>query len=929
MTRYAMPITMAVTAGLLLLVPCIACAQTWVEDSFEDFVDGTLDAAGQNIYVSRDGTVQTIHRFDLNQDGQVDLLFNSTHDISNYVAPTLGVVKGDRRTGHTALAVRGSLDVKLADLNRDGHLDAVFCPNASGIQHPRRFVTIIWGGDDGWPASRSNGVLPSHSAKALAIVDLNRDGWPDIAVLNGKAWLPGQPDGAIVRIFWGSAGSFLLSEYLDLGVASALDLASSDFNGDGFDELAVLCSNQTIRVISAAGADETESTDIPLPGDGAACLAVADVTADGVNDLIVGTNGEHLHIALGTDGGAWEAALSVPAWPATHVSTSDLDRDGHADLLLTHASLSVAAGGEATGTDEDALGYVRVLWGSASGFNREQSTSFDAAYATATAAGDLDGDGHPDVAVAVHQGDKTFEARSLVYFGGSNRGFAKSPEGFQTFGALGVAVAPAEHGTPGRVVFANSVRGAVSERTPLYLYWGAPDGFTATNRTLIPFLSGYESTAADLNNDGLVDLVALCSGHGGPAFKGLSELGANIFWGKKNDATFSGPTTVLTEQYLFNSNVADLDKDGYLDLVLGAFAPPTPGEVELLVIYYGGETGYSAERRVVLPSEGRSAICAIGDYDKDDYLDIAVTSYVTDLVRIFRGGPQGFSEERQDKIKAPAPIAMETADLNADGYLDLVVGSYFDRVAGHHDTGNFIFWGSPDGFKEWNAQWLPGMTPVGLTVADWDADGHLDIFSPHYHGELTRDGLPSYLYWGGSDGFNIARRTALVNDSASEGFAGDFDRDGLLDLAVANHTVDGDHMGQSKVFYNDGSRFESPRVTSLPTAGPHWSWTEDMGHIYDRAWSQTYVSSPFTWTPSTTRGTLTSEASIPEGTSLRFEIRSAPDTAALDSQPWIDVEGQAFALSKKDRALQYRTTFLSDNGDRFPKLDLVEVRLVP
>ena len=55
-------------------------AQTWVEDTYEDFADGRLDASGQNIYVSRSGSVRTIHRFDINQDGFIDVIFNSTHD---------------------------------------------------------------------------------------------------------------------------------------------------------------------------------------------------------------------------------------------------------------------------------------------------------------------------------------------------------------------------------------------------------------------------------------------------------------------------------------------------------------------------------------------------------------------------------------------------------------------------------------------------------------------------------------------------------------------------------------------------------------------------------------------------------------------------------------------------------------------------------
>ena len=64
-------------------------SQSWVEDSFEDFTDGTLDASGQNIYVSRDGTIRTIHRFDLNDDGSIDLLFNSTHNDYAFVPSTI------------------------------------------------------------------------------------------------------------------------------------------------------------------------------------------------------------------------------------------------------------------------------------------------------------------------------------------------------------------------------------------------------------------------------------------------------------------------------------------------------------------------------------------------------------------------------------------------------------------------------------------------------------------------------------------------------------------------------------------------------------------------------------------------------------------------------------------------------------------------
>ena len=127
-------------------------AITWVENTFDDFADGRLDASGQNLYVSRDGTIRNIHRFDLNQDGHIDLVFNSTHDSFAFIPASLAGVNKEGRIHQSELVVEGSLRVEVADLNRDGYHDLVFLPNASGLQHPRRFVTIAWGGKDGWPA---------------------------------------------------------------------------------------------------------------------------------------------------------------------------------------------------------------------------------------------------------------------------------------------------------------------------------------------------------------------------------------------------------------------------------------------------------------------------------------------------------------------------------------------------------------------------------------------------------------------------------------------------------------------------------------------------------------------------------------------------------------------------------------------------------
>src|SRR5919198_835132 len=175
--------------------------EAFVDDRFEDFAAGTLDAGGQNMYVSRDGKVRTIHRFDLNDDGYLDLLFNCTHDTYQMLPATAGTVARDRSTRSLDIAVEGSQRVVLADLNGDGRLD--------------------------------------------------------IAVLGATRWRPEQPEGRIIRVFWGSPGGFSPVETLDLGVAGAIDLAAGDFDGDGARDLAVLRGDGKGTVVWASRSKAT------------------------------------------------------------------------------------------------------------------------------------------------------------------------------------------------------------------------------------------------------------------------------------------------------------------------------------------------------------------------------------------------------------------------------------------------------------------------------------------------------------------------------------------------------------------------------------------------------------------------------------------------------------------------------------------------
>lgn len=918
-------------AGSRLLAQDVA---RFVDDDFQAFSQGTFDDGGHNFYAAHNGTLRSINRFDLNEDSHLDVIFNCTHNTYQMLPATSGTIVHDRTTESVDIGIEGSQQVACGDLNGDGFTDLVFCPNSIGVHHDRRFVSIAWGGPDGWTPQRINSPLPMNGAKSVAIVELNDDQWPDIAVLGGVSWMYGQPEGRIVRVYWGSATGYSVVDKHDLGVIAAHSLAADDFDRDGKRDLAVLGSDSRITLIwntsPIDGRWTPARTEVRLPFNDASCITAGDVTDDEHADLVIGRDSGAIGVLAASTDRIWNEIQQVTAFPATQITLANIDEDAHKDLVLTRFEQSRAAGGEQAGAGKHSRDVVRILWGNGAGFSPDEVTNLEIPLAAATAAADMDGDGFTDLVVAIHQGQKTFNGESFVWFGDGHRGVKKGANGFRTSGTLHVAAVPAEKNLPARAVFCNSIGGELDEAVPLHVYLGGKGGFDSERIWRIPFHSGYEASASDLNADGFTDLIVLNSGHAGEHAHADPTLGANILWGGPEGLERSTQRTVLHEHFLGTSSVADLNRDGWLDLVLEPFGPEHGGEKEKLIIYYGGPEGFTSQkpgRRVVLEMDGYAQEHLVADFNRDQWLDVAVTSRSLDCVRILWGGPNGYDTKQEQRLRISGPVGVDAADFNGDGWLDLLAGSYNDPVSGHRDMGLVIFWGRRDGYIHSDAQWLPGFSPLGRTVADFDGDGQLDLVSPQHSGELTREDLACHIYWGSTSGFATRRRTTFFCDSVNDTMAGDFNGDGRIDLAVNAHTRHGDHRTQSRIFYNDGKRFENPTIQKLPTNGPHLMWAEDVGQIYHRQYRQAFESRVFPWKDSAVSGKLTSKAVRPDGTRIVFLVRSAPDVESLAKQPWSAVMNDTFATQPDDRQMQYRVEFHSDNGDRYPFLDQVEVVL--
>jgi hypothetical protein len=122
------------------------------------------------------------------------------------------------------------------------------------------------------------------------------------------------------------------------------------------------------------------------------------------------------------------------------------------------------------------------------------------------------------------------------------------------------------------------------------------------------------------------------------------------------------------------------------------------------------------------PSEQASAM-AVGDFNGDGNLDVAVALPANDAVSIAMGNGDGTFQQQLETIGLPAgsdPVAIVAGNFTGTGYTDLAVadaGTNCVSILQNDGHGNFYI-----------LQTIPvGTEPVGLAAGDFEDDGRLDL----------------------------------------------------------------------------------------------------------------------------------------------------------------------------------------------------------
>ena len=248
-------------------------------------------------------------------------------------------------------------------------------------------VSVLLGQPGGGYVPDPAGAPSAAGAGAVAAADVNGDGRPDLLV-------PDYNSGGVTVLLGQAGGGFAFESKPATGL-NPRALALADFNGDGRPDMAVInrgSDSVTILLRQPLGGFAAPGAAIPV-GSHPSGIVAADLNGDGLPDLGVAnyTSGNvSLLLNAGGAGFVPDPASPLATGPSTlGIAAGDFDGDGRTDLAITN--------------HDSNLLYV-LLRRPGGGYAPDSSSPIGLPVGpSGVAAGDLDGDGHPDLAVASDQ----------------------------------------------------------------------------------------------------------------------------------------------------------------------------------------------------------------------------------------------------------------------------------------------------------------------------------------------------------------------------------------------------------------------------------------------------------------------------------------------------------------------------------------------
>jgi hypothetical protein len=710
---------------------------------------------------------------DLDHDGSIDLATGSasaTNELlvwENDGSPFSGTWSSG--TGAVVGSTSGQVNaVAVGDLDRDGQPDLVAGDSSTAVTIWRNDSTPF---DGAWSTNRTAGSGVG-AIRALALGDIDGDGNLDIVTASLS-----DSDAGYELIVWENPYSSSDTNPFDEpwtahNVVSTVDLhavAVADLNQDGKVDIAAGDTSDQVRVWSNDGAwSFTLQATLTADGDVDALVAV-DLDGDGVLDLVSGGpvegSGTHELIVWQNNTG-WSFTghdAGDTADTINGLAAADLNHDGYAEVVSV------------TDTGED---NEVIVWENDADATFDWSfTQVDVGAETQTveavAVADFDEDGDVDLAIGrASDGSTGYEVtlwQNVLVHRSMPFGSPGTGAGASTDNVNSVEIGDLDgDGDPD--IFSGSQSGEdyelivwQNDGTPFSGSWTSNDAGTTPGTTNAVALG-------DLDNDGDLDAAA----------GSVATTGSELFVLENDGAPFSGLWTsnaVTDTDTIHDLVFADLDGDGYLDVVSGGKQRDAG-----VVAWRNDTTPFSGSWDSISVGEDDTDTVrgvAVGDLNADGHPDIVAASiqgFTTTVIAWQNDGTPFSGSWVSNTLAVTGDIMNATVlgDLDGDGDLDLATESMAGSQAGLYIWEND---GTPfDGV--WTTSVLVAANVSNdVVLGDLDWDGDLDVVgaSSLDISVWENDGTPFTGSWTRDGAYLVG---VAVNSLA----VGDLDHDGDLDI---------------------------------------------------------------------------------------------------------------------------------------------------
>ncbi|MGC2423422.1 MAG: FG-GAP-like repeat-containing protein [Nitrospirota bacterium] len=660
-----------------------------------------------------------------------------------------------------------------------------------------------------WTMSRAAYATGNNPA-SVAVADFNGDGIPDVAVADKLA------DGLIVVRLGKPGGKFTVQKITADG-SRPVSMVAADFDEDGKMDLAVADSGtNSVRIYLGNGNGKFTLKHPVIPvGPDPVHLRAADL-GNGHQDLVIACFGsKNVYVALGNGDGTFQAPVpyAVGTNPR-HVCIADFNHDGIPDIAVT-----------LWGDNK-----VATLLGSGGGaFDQSTLKTYPAGQnPLAVEAADLKGDGNIDLVFGDFTNDDV-----RILDGTAFGNFSTPPPG--------QAVRLLAPSGPEEIVLKDfdgdghtdiAVAGSASNDISVFL--GRGDGTFQARRVFPAGLTPAALASADIDRSGLPGLV---SG---------DFVGENITVQRALTTAvgFWSYSTIPSASYMAGTAPSalladDFDYDGVMDI---AVANRGSNNISVLLnrkFRFGNMSGmfgnFSSAQNTPAPGVSFASLSTIsapsgiasgvftnvssashpvGDFragiavaNSGIYNGAPTLSHASNTVAILLPAGDGkfilpgsaASPQRLFAGTAPlgqAPSAVKTADFNKDGKTDVAVCNQDDSpgtVTVYLGNGDGTFGdGKGKVVSQYGTTYTVGDGPVAMAVGDFNKDGILDIAvansGKRSDGTIIGNGSVSILFGKGNGKFGNARTmlSGLVNPASIVATLG-----GNLVITEPNGTANG------------------------------------------------------------------------------------------------------------------------------------------